>query len=457
MKQLVFIIFFFIITQSKVYSSSITYSEILDNPTDLELNLNYAKQQEKTGNVKSTIATLERLSMLYPKNTDIKLYLLSILLKMDSKVKVDFMVKTMLDDPNTTSETKNLIAELLLNKNTDTDKEETKKWIAYMDFNISQTEEDNISSLTKSGKKAVVDESGNDAEVNYGQGEKDDELILDYDKTYVRGTSLTLGRILNQSSSLFMNLGTNINTNNKKKKGESDVHSGSISYFKAFKNHYFSPYVYYNNLNYRQSMDYQSRGLGINNTYLINNKFNINYALSFSDSRYHSRSSPFIQETGERPFVDAGDLNNNEVYSSSIRLNYNLSNKTQLSTRLIYNETQHAKNFDSYESSGANVSVSKILPLGTFTASATHLTNVYNAKKLAISTRDREDTSLVTSLSLRGDVNQIFPILRNINKDSSLYYTLNYRESNVNSTISSYEVLRSYKTIGLSKRINFND
>ena len=455
MKYLILIIVFFIITQSKVYSSSITYSEILDNPTDLELNLNYAKQQEKTGNVKSTIATLERLSMLYPKNTDIKLYLLSILLKMDSKVKVDFMVKTMLEDPNTTSETKNLIAELLLNKNID--KEETKKWIAYMDFNISQTEEDNISSLTKSGKRAVTDENGNDAEVNYGQGEIDDELILDYDKTYVRGTSLTLGRILDQSSSLFMNLGLNLNTNNKKRKGESDVHSGSISYFKAFKKHYVSPYVYYNNLSYRQSMDYQSRGLGFNNTYLINDKFNLNYALSFSDSKYHSRPFPFIQETGERPFVDAGDLNNNEVYSSSIRLNYNLSNKTQLSTRLIYNETQHAKNFDSYESSGANVSVSKILPLGTFTASATHLTNVYNAKKLAISTRDREDTSLVTSLSLRGDVNQIFPILRNINKDSSLYYTLNYRESNVNSTISSYEVLRSYKTIGLSKRINFND
>ena len=457
MKQLVFIIFFFIITQSKVYSSSITYSEILDNPTDLELNLNYAKQQEKTGNVKSTIATLERLSMLYPKNTDIKLYLLSILLKMDSKVKVDFMVKTMLDDPNTTSETKNLIAELLLNKNTDTDKEETKKWIAYMDFNISQTEEDNISSLTKSGKRAVTDENGNDAEVNYGQGEIDDELILDYDKTYVRGTSLTLGRILDQSSSLFMNLGLNLNTNNKKRKGESDVHSGSISYFKAFNRHYFSPYVYYNNLNYRQSMDYQSRGLGFNNTYLINNKFNLNYALSFSDSRYHSRPFPFIQETGERPFVDAGDLNNNEVYSSSIRLNYNLSNKTQLSTRLIYNETQHEKNFESYESSGANVSVSKILPFGTFTASATHLTNVYNAKKLAISTRDREDTSLVTSLSLRGDINQIFPILRNINKDANLYYTLNWRESNVNSTIINYEVLRSFKTIGLSKRLNFND
>ena len=35
--------------------SKITYKEILDNPIDLELNLNYAKQQEKAGNIKSTM------------------------------------------------------------------------------------------------------------------------------------------------------------------------------------------------------------------------------------------------------------------------------------------------------------------------------------------------------------------------------------------------------------------
>ena len=107
------LIILLIIFQSIAYSSTITYKEILDNPTDLELNLNYAKQQEKAGNIKSTIATLERLSKLYPKNSDIKLYLISLLLKMDSKVKVDFMVKTMLEDPNTNEETKKLIAELL--------------------------------------------------------------------------------------------------------------------------------------------------------------------------------------------------------------------------------------------------------------------------------------------------------------------------------------------------------
>ena len=153
-KLLSLIISLLLIFNSKAISSIITYKEILDDPTDLELNLNYAKQQEKSGNIKSTIATLERLSILYPKNADIKLYLLSILLKMDSKVKVDLMVSTMLNDPNTSDETKKLIAELLTDEKFE--KEEPKKWFAYMDFTYSGTEEDNISGRTKSGKVLAI-------------------------------------------------------------------------------------------------------------------------------------------------------------------------------------------------------------------------------------------------------------------------------------------------------------
>ena len=148
--KFIIIICFFLITQSKVFSSTITFKDILDDPTDLELNLNYAKQQERAGNFKSTIATLERLNKLYPKNSDIKLYLLSILLKMDSNVKVDFMVKTMIEDPNTDNQTKKLIAELLTNNQIQ--EKEKDDWIAYLDIHYSQIEEDNISGRTKSGK-----------------------------------------------------------------------------------------------------------------------------------------------------------------------------------------------------------------------------------------------------------------------------------------------------------------
>ncbi len=441
-----------LIFNSKAISSIVTYKEILDNPTDLELNLNYAKQQEKSGNVKSTIATLERLSKLYPKNSDIKLYLLSILLKMDSRVKVDFMVKTMLEDPNTNEETKKLIAELLTGNQFQKDKK--NKWIAYLDINYSQTEEDNISGRTKSGKLAKSNGT-TDSQVPFPAN--DSRLTLEYDKTFVKGTALTLGKILNESSSVFMNLGLNVNTNNKKLKGESDVHSVSLSYLKANKNHYFSPYIYYNKLNYRMQEDYQTKGFGMSNTYLFNDKFNLNYALSYSDSRYHSKPNP-VDSQGTQIFADAGDLNNNEVYNANIRLNYNLTDKMQISSKVIFSDIQHAKSYDSYESSGVNLSISRIFPFGTFTASATHLTNVFDTRKITVSSlKDREDTSLVTNLIFKGDINQLLPSLKKINKDNSIYYTISLRESNVNSTISSYEIKRSFKKIGISKRINFND
>ena len=52
----------------------ITFEEILEQPDNLQLNLLYAKQQEKIEKFKNVIATLERLHLLYPSNYDIKLY-----------------------------------------------------------------------------------------------------------------------------------------------------------------------------------------------------------------------------------------------------------------------------------------------------------------------------------------------------------------------------------------------
>ena len=51
---------------------NITYMQILQKPNDLDLNLKYAQQQGKMGNFKQTISTLERLTMLYPDNIEIK-------------------------------------------------------------------------------------------------------------------------------------------------------------------------------------------------------------------------------------------------------------------------------------------------------------------------------------------------------------------------------------------------
>ena len=95
-----------LITLSNSISSekNITYMQILQNPNDLDLNLKYAQQQGKMGNFKQTISTLERLNMIYPDNIEIKLYLLSILVQIDSPEKAGTIIEEMKLDRDLSSE-----------------------------------------------------------------------------------------------------------------------------------------------------------------------------------------------------------------------------------------------------------------------------------------------------------------------------------------------------------------
>ena len=432
------VIVFFCLTL-KVFSSQITYEEILDNPSDLELNLNYAKQQQNSGNLKLTIATLERLSMLYPKNLDIKLYLLSILIEMDSSVKVDLMVRTLMNDPNTTAETKKVIAGLLTNTKTEKKEKQKSQWFAYLDLKYLHTEEDNISGVTKSKKMLQEDNL-----IPYAQ--VDDRLVVEYDKTYTKAAALTLGKNINNTSSMFMNFGLDSNTNNKKIKGDSDVISSSISYFKILGNHYISPYFYWNRPNYRKQEDYNSKGMGINNTFIINEKNNINYSLGFANTLYDNNLT----------FSTANE-NNSDVYSSFFRYNHNVTKKIQLGTKIILNRTETLKQFDSYDTNGFSILYSQILPFGTLKLRNTYLQNEYDEKETFVSTSiTRSDESLVTSISLEGQIDQIFPVLKTLNRDNSIFYTFNLKQSDVSSNIANNDILRNFITFGITKRINLN-
>ena len=436
MKQLLKVCLIFLFISANSFAATITYKEILDNPTDLELNLNYAKQQESSGNLKLTISTLERLSMLYPSNTDIKLYLLSILIKMDSAVKVDLMVKTMMNDPNTSVETRKLIAELLSNTG---EKKKESKWFAYLDIKYSQTEEDNISGVTKSHKLLQ-----DDSKIPYTA--VDSRLVVKYDKTYTRAGSLTVGKNIDESSSLFFNLGLDINTINKKIKGDNDVVSSSVSYFKAKDNHYISPYVFWTKPNYRKQADYDTMGLGINNTYIINEKNNLNYGLSYSDTSYVQNAA----------FDTAAD-SDSAAYSSFVRYNHNLTKKTQIGTKLIWGRTESKKEYDSYDSTGINLTLSQILPFGTLKLRGTFLKNDYDEIESFVSpTIIRKDESLVAAISLEGQVVKLIPFLKRFKLDDSLFYTLNARLSDVSSNILNHDIARNYGTIGLTKRLNLN-
>ena len=421
---------------TKLNAKEITYQEILENPTDLELNLNYAKQQENTGNLKLTISTLERLNMLYPENLDIKLYLLSILIEMDSKVKVDLMVRTMMNDPNTPNETKKTIAKLL----SAPAKEKDSKWFAYLDLKYLQTEESNISGITKTKKLLQEDNL-----IPYPA--VDGRLVLEDDKTFNRSGALTVGRNINETSSLFFNLSLDIKQNENKVTGDNDIISSSLSYFKIFGNNYISPYAFWSKPNYRKQEDYETKGYGINNTYIFNEKHNINYGLAFSETSYE-RNATF----------STADDNDSDVYSSFVKYNFNLTKKSQLGTKLILNRTEAKKEFDSYDSTGINLIYSHLLPFGTLKLSSIYLKNAYDEPETFLSTfKIRNDESFVNVLSLEGQIGQLLPFIKNSPISKGIFYSFKFKNSDVSSNIANHDIEREFFTMGLTKRYNINE
>ena len=424
--------FLFLIIINSVFAE-ISYKEILDNPTDLELNLNFAKQQEKAGNIKLTISTLERLSMLYPSNSEIKLYLLSIVIKMDSPAKLTLLVQSIISDPNTNTDTKKLITELLSSEGKLAD---PSKWFAYLDLTYSQTENSNYDSVPVSKKRLVTDNL---------QPFKTDKTI-EYDKSYKRSSALTFGKNIDDTSSVFFNLGLDLNTLNKKEIGESDLVNGSISYFKIIGDHYITPYVYYNRANYRGAADANMKGLGLNNTYILNEKNNINYTMGYSNTEYHTT----------KDFTDK-HLENNDIYSLGLKLNHNISNKNKIGIQLLHNITTSKNNHYSNDNSGIELSYAHVLTFGTINLSSRLTEKKYREKNSAVSTIiNREDEGIVNRVSLRGQLSQILPKNRIINAKNNFFYDINFSDLHTHSNIHTNKVTKQTLTFGLTKRINFN-
>ena len=188
--KLVFISILLMITTS-VFSSekNITYMQILQKPNDLELNLKYAQQQGKMGNFKQTISTLERLNMLYPDNTEIKLYLLSVLVQVDSPEKAIVIIDEMQLRRDLSPEDLETLKEI---------EEELKDrepglWTFAADISAGSVFTNNVNSVSKTRKK-----NESDSVVGFNSAK--------HDRTLSGGIGLTATRPVGEESSLLINL-----------------------------------------------------------------------------------------------------------------------------------------------------------------------------------------------------------------------------------------------------------
>ena len=426
------ILFLFIIFYTQPLLAEISFEEILEDPSDLELNLKYAKEQESLGRYKTTLSTLERLNMLYPVNTDLKLYLISILLKLDSEAKLQLMLETMMQDPNTTDETREYIEKTLV---TIREQSEPKgKWFAFADLSYMQTDHSNVDGVSKTGKA-------------FGLNQEEDFDGQKYDKTYSRDGSITVGKNLDSSSAISFNVGLNVNTQNKGPEGENDIPFGSLTYSKILNKHLLMPYMFFSRPNQRHSTpaDSFTKGIGFSNTYsIINNTANITYGSSYSTTVFNEK----FRNQAANP-----DNGNNEIYSTNIGYNHTFSDINLISTKITATKKKARADYNAYVGHSLNIGYTRILPFGNFKIERTYQQNAYNeVNHFVHSMIERRDDIEVSQIQLTGRINQLIPFLEKIDPKSQFFYNLKYTKNDTDSTLLQNSAIRENVSFQITKR-----
>ena len=306
---LIFASTFLLITTS-VFSSekNVTYMQILQNPNDLDLNLKYAQQQGKMGNFKQTISTLERLNMLYPDNTEIKLYLLSVLVQVDSPEKANTIIAEMKLRRDLSPEDLETLQEI----ETELKDREPGLWTFAVDLSMGSVFSDNVNSVSKSRLKKDSDDT-----VAFNSPK--------HDRTLSGGIGLSASRPVGEESSILINLSHTSSEQYQETDDDYQSYGLTFALDTIFAGQSVSPYLMLSKSDYQTDADSVSFMYGAGSFFTIGERNTISYGYAFSDSKGNNNSSDTTaDETNSigHSYTLAHDFILTQIISTNISLGY---------------------------------------------------------------------------------------------------------------------------------------
>ena len=253
---------------------NITYMQILQKPNDLDLNLKYAQQQGKMGNFKQTISTLERLNMLYPDNTEIKLLLLSVLVQVDSPEKANTIIEEMKlrrDLEQEDLETLLEIEEELRNR-------EPSLWNLTADISMGGLFTNNVNSVSKTRTK---EES--DSIVGFNSAM--------HDRTLSGAIGISATRPIGEESSFLINASHSLSEQYFEADDDFQSYGLTLALDTVLGNQSLSPYLMLSKSDYQHDADSFSKMYGIGGFFSVGERNSISYGYAYSNSKGNDNTS----------------------------------------------------------------------------------------------------------------------------------------------------------------------
>ena len=414
-------------TGTSVNNKNITYIQILQNPNDLDLNLKYAQQQGKMGNYKQTISTLERLNMIYPDNVEIKLYLLSVLVQIDSPEKANTIIEEM--KLRRDLETEDL--ETLKEIEQELEDREPSLWALTLDTGIANVWSNNVNSVSKTGLKKSSDSIDTFASAKH-------------DRTGSVSMGISATRPIGEKSSLLINFSHTTSDQYQELDDDFQSYGLTFGFDTVLGNQSLSPYLIMSKTDNMADADAFSFMYGIGGFFPIGERNTISYGYAFTDSKSnHNSEDDSANEANAigHGFTLGHAFIVNSLISTSIDLGYSDSDA----------KVDAGNDAETYDFS---IGLNFAFPWAFISVSSAHSFNDYKkADSSVVSDIARSDYSNTFSIGLTKAIGDFFPTL---DPNRNTFINLGYENVESESNIINYDYEKDSFSISFSKSLKLN-
>ena len=408
-------------------NKNITYMQILQKPNDLDLNLKYAKQQGDVGNFKQTIATLERLNMLYPGNVEIKLYLLSVLVQADSPNKALSLIEEIKLISDLPMEDLDSVNEIEVDLR---DQGEPKLWNFYADLSLGGIHSENVNSVSKTRLK-----DSSDSRIEF--------TTPRFDRTYSEGLGLTATRSVGEGSSMMFNLNLTASQQDVETTDNYETLGFMFAFDTTIGNQSVSPFLMISKSDYQYDAYGTSFMAGFGNYFSFNDVHSINYGYTYSDSKSNQTSS----------YTTADETN---AIAQSVNLGHDfiINNIISTSTSLGYGESDAHTDTNDYENIDLSLRVNFAFPFGYVSIGDALSWNEYSKKDTTINSAVlRADLANTFDVMFTKALGDFFPT---IDPNRNLFFNFSYEKIISESNILNYDYIADSFSIGFTKSVHLN-
>jgi len=379
------------------------------------------------GNFKQTISTLERLTMIYPDNVEIKLYLLSVLVQVDSPEKANTIIEEMKLRRDLDPEDLETLVEI----EEELKDREPSLWNITADLSFGALYTDNVNSVSKTRLQ-----SESDSVVGFNSAK--------YDRTLSGGLGLSATRPIGEESSLLLNVSHSSSEQHAETDDDFQSYGFTLGFDTTLGNQSLSPYLMLSKSDYQTDADSFSKMYGIGGFFSVGERNSFSYGYSYATSKgNHNSEDDTAMQTNSvaHGFTFGHDLIITEIISSSLSLGYS-------------DTDSRVDAGNDYETYDVGFGLNFAFPWAYIAISNAVGFNDYKKEDSSVdSTKLRSDYTNTFDVMLTKAIGDIFPA---IDPNRSLFINMSYEKLISEGNILNYDYVTDSFSLSFSKSTRLN-